>query len=511
MSGRKQVVILGGGISGLTAAWKLARSSKGSSLNIKLLEASPRVGGWIKSNIVPGVTTFECGPRSLRPAGLSGLATLDLIDKLNLTEKIVPVSKSEPASKNRSIFYNNQLHQLPSSLMGMLTNRSPVLKGFLYSALQEPFIKTRIDPNGDESIHDFMTRRFGKDLALNLMSAVVHGIYAGDSSKLSVRSTFKILYELERDHGSVVKGVFARMRAPENPELAQKIQQLKVSNPKLASVFSDASMYSFEGGIEELSLALIKDLQNLSNVEILVDSSVSNLVFDDSRVRVHTSSSNRTETIYGADHVISTIPSLMLDKVIDKTIPELTYNPSVTVAVVSFAYKKKVLPQVAFGYLVPRSVKDSTALGVVFDSCSFPAASPAHESLTVMMGGHQFSDRVGDPSSVTEKDLLTKAYGVLEKQINITDVPVAHQVVLQRNCIPQYYVNHPQRMQSLHETIKSNFSGKLSLAGASYTGVAINDCIFYSEKLTEDLLTNGSLSNNPSQIITGLESCNIKA
>ncbi|KAI0238753.1 hypothetical protein L0F63_005546, partial [Massospora cicadina] len=79
MSHRKRVVILGGGIAGLTAGWRLAKKAPTTRLNITILEASSRVGGWLQSNVIPEVATFESGPRSLRPVGVPGLATLELV------------------------------------------------------------------------------------------------------------------------------------------------------------------------------------------------------------------------------------------------------------------------------------------------------------------------------------------------------------------------------------------------------------------------------------------------
>lgn len=79
---QKRVVVLGGGISGLTTAWRLAKKAPKDKLQITLLEASPRVGGWLKTTGIPGVGIFESGPRSLRPAGLPGFSTLELVIRI---------------------------------------------------------------------------------------------------------------------------------------------------------------------------------------------------------------------------------------------------------------------------------------------------------------------------------------------------------------------------------------------------------------------------------------------
>ncbi|KAJ9050885.1 oxygen-dependent protoporphyrinogen oxidase [Entomophthora muscae] len=263
-------------------------------------------------------------------------------------------------------------------------------------------------------------------------------------------------------------------------------------------------MYSLYGGIEQLSIKLKEELQKLPNVQVCLDSPATRLEFGE-KVKVHVKVQSKP-SVLEVDHVVCAIPSKALQKLIEQPIEELTFNPSVDVAVVNFAFDKKVLPYAAFGYLVPRSVSDSIALGVVFDSCSFPLATPNHEILTVMMGGHQFPSRIGDSATITNDELLFKARQVLGQQLKIQDVPVAHQVTLQHQCIPQYLVNHPRRMQKLHRTIENQFKSKLSVTGASYTGVAINDCILYSGKLADQLLSKGILGSDPyPSPVTGLE------
>ncbi|KAJ9050886.1 hypothetical protein DSO57_1009996 [Entomophthora muscae] len=147
---QKKVVVLGGGISGLAAAWRLAKRAPKDKLHVTLLEASPRAGGWLKTKPVPGVGIFECGPRSLRPAGLPGLSTLGLIDQIGLTDKIYAVDRQEPASKIRSIYYNGELHQLPTKLSGILTNKSPILEGLIPGLLKEPFVRSKLGVEEDE-------------------------------------------------------------------------------------------------------------------------------------------------------------------------------------------------------------------------------------------------------------------------------------------------------------------------------------------------------------------------
>ncbi|KAI0238754.1 oxygen-dependent protoporphyrinogen oxidase [Massospora cicadina] len=399
---------------------------------------------------------------------------MGFVDQLGLTDIVRPVDKREPASKVRLIYSHGSLHRLPTNLIGLLTSKAPVMEGLIPSLLREPFIRTRLGEGEDTSVHEFVARRLGSKVAFELVSALVHGIYAGDSSKLSVRATFKSLVELEAEHGSLIRGLLARASRPEDPQLAAAREELMGRNPKLGQVYQNASMYSFAGGIEQLTFKLKRELQGLPNMEILLDSPATKLEFG-AGVKVHATIRGQPQVIE-AEHVIGAIPGPSLQKLIDYPVEELTFNPSVDVAVVSLAFSKKVLPWPAFGYLVPRSVTDSLALGVVFDSCSFPSESPGREVLTVMMGGHRFRKQLGDPAALSSADLLHKARQVIEQHLGISDAPLAHQATLQRQCIPQYLVDHPRRMNKLHGLLQAQFGSKLSVAGASYTGVAINDC-----------------------------------
>lgn len=110
------------------------------------------------------------------------------------------VPKSDPSAKNRYIYYQDQINTLPSSLSALLLKQPPVFKSVLKSIMTEPFVST--STQYDESLFDFVERRFNKHVALNLVGSITHGIYAGDAKQLSVRSTMRMLYEAEKNSGS---------------------------------------------------------------------------------------------------------------------------------------------------------------------------------------------------------------------------------------------------------------------------------------------------------------------
>lgn len=171
-----------------------------------------------------------------------------------------------------------------------------------------------------------------------------------------------------------------------------------------------------------------------------------------------------------------------------------------TVGVVNLAFSPNVsLPVQGFGYLIPKHEK-SSILGVIFDSDSLPQQSlDGTLRLTVMMGGYRFESLFGNPDTVDNNTLLQTAQEAVQSHLGINADPIDSHVSIHKNCIPQYVVGHANKMKQLHFLIQghSTLANRLSLVGASYTGVGINDCIYESKKTVDRL--------RQSSTITGLE------
>ena len=182
-------------------------------------------------------------------------------------------------------------------------------------------------------------------------------------------------------------------------------------------------------------------------------------------------------------HALSTIPSKQLFSVVKPKgiLKPLQVTRSVTVMVVNLYFRSStLLPVHGFGYLIPRSLpfeqNPERALGVVFDSdATAEIDEVSGTKLTVMIGGHWWD---GWSSYPDEEEGASMALAVLRRHLNIALMPTKVSVTLQRDCIPQYTVGHERRMEDLHGILFSQFGeGKLGVAGNSYTGVGVNDCI----------------------------------
>ena len=171
--------------------------------------------------------------------------------------------------------------------------------------------------------------------------------------------------------------------------------------------------------------------------------------------------------------------------------------------VVNLYYENpNITPERGFGYLIPRSIpfeqNPERALGVVFDSdACIGQDSASGTKLTVMLGGHWWDSFDSYPD---EEDGAAMAKAVLKRHLKIDEEPVAIRVGLQRECIPQYTVGHEKRMKAAHGELMRGFKGKLSVAGNSYTGVGLNDCVRGARDVVKDVT-----GYHGSGGITGLE------
>lgn len=240
-----KVLILGGGITGLSAAWFL----KKKNVKVTLLEKTNRLGGWICSSNEGGFF-FEKGPRTFQAGRSPHL--LALIQELQL--ETIP---SNPLAAKRFILHKGKL-RTPGSFLPML----------LPAVLRELFVAK--GQKEDESIYDFAARRFSPKIAETFFDPLVLGIYAGDIRKLSIRSCFPALYHWEQEKGSVIKGLF--------------------SSPKKAK-----GLFTIKGGME----TLIQTLQNRLDIDIVLNCPVE---------RTGEKEVIAGGKVWRADHIISALP-----------------------------------------------------------------------------------------------------------------------------------------------------------------------------------------------------------
>ncbi|KAL9937435.1 hypothetical protein V8E36_003844 [Tilletia maclaganii] len=443
----RTIAVLGGGITGLTSALVLARRlPQDGRYRIVLVEAQDRLGGWVQSDAVPLASqahpaVVEGGPRSIRPRGYSGMVLLDLIRSLGLVPRLLSVSVFAPAARNRFIYYPDRLNQLPSTLFGfpkaLLT--LPPLKGVVPSIASDFFTPSkRWDADEDESVDAFLTRRFGgrAEIPSNLVSAVLHGIYAGDSKQLSIRALMPFLVRAEQQHGSPIRAILPkwlnrrhsppsqseRLRSDtESQELAEAKARL---GPKWETWLKRTSVYSFPRGCQEITDAMAQELRSRPNVELRTGTTVRSISFNEKDPEALVSLSDGS-TI-AAERIISTLPATALSSSLDSSSGSdmsrlqalLRSIPSVTVGVINVVIPSSVLkdagisnrllPVQGFGFLIPRSTPNNEdgILGVVFDSDTFPDQDRAAASASKFASGSE----VQDPDDFAEDGQPTRPF-----------------------------------------------------------------------------------------------------
>ncbi|XP_065372378.1 protoporphyrinogen oxidase [Calliphora vicina] len=470
-------IVLGGGISGLSAGYYLLKKFGQPTA---IFEASNRVGGWIRTekHKEKGFI-FEAGPRTIRPKGIPGANTLELIEDLQVP--IEGIKSSHAAAKNRMIYAKGKLCMLPNSLGGAMKTIPPFSQPLMMAVWNDLMAGAKKIKYGDESIYDFVHRRFGSEIADYAISPMICGICAGDAKEISVRFLMNDLFETEQKYGGVVKGMLMSTMNKSKKDM----KGLGLFAEKEPNLYTEAkkekwSMYGVEDGLETLPRRMNEYLKD-HNVEVNLSSECKDMIFSSNGARL-----NIKDQEIETEHVISSIPSYKLAACLKNQHPglagQLLAIPYADVAVVNLQYNTNdLLKQSAFGFLVP-PLERRPILGVIFDSCCFDMQE--NTVLTVMMGGKWFEHYFG--RNPTQKELLDIALNELQHILGIHQEPKTTRVHILKKCIPQYNVGHRQRVEDIRRYIQ-RYKLPLSLCGSAYDGVGINDVILSARKSVYEL------------------------
>ncbi len=429
---KTRIIILGGGISGLAAAYFLKKQHE--NIDIQVIEKNKRLGGCLLTKEQSGFF-FEKGPRTFRSKECSALR--NLAKELGLDDEIIEASAD---ARYRYIYFKNVLECVPDSPFHLL--KSPLTRTSIYALIREGFRSQGCD--GDESIHQFITRRFDQSIADRLIDPFTTGVYSGNSKQLSVTECFPALKTWEQEHGSVIKGV---------------ISALKKGSKR-------ASLYSFKGGVQTLVDRLSE------HVNARLDEKVMALEFDQNGVTVCTDKDR-----LHADYVISTLPSYQLAELFKPTDQELANEleqieyAGLTVVNVGFASHE--LSHKGFGYLIPSS-ENERVMGVVFDSQIFPEQSRDKDQLrmTVMIRG----------DNQTKSDYEKCTLDALRRHLKIEKTPDVIEVMQWKRVIPQFFVGYPDFKKQLLDKVQARYPN-FEMLGTFISGVSVDDCIASAKRL----------------------------
>lgn len=392
---------------------------------------------------------------------------------------MLPVRGDHPAAQNRFLYVGGALHPLPSGLRGLLRPSPPFSKPLIWAGLKE-LVKPR-GKEPDETVHSFAQRRLGPEVASLAMDSLCRGVFAGNSRELSIRSCFPSLFQAEQTHRSVLLGLLLGAEKSPQPESAL-VRQARTER---------WSQWSLRGGLETLPQALHAHL-TCKGVSILKGQPVCGLSLQpEGRWKVSVGDSSLE-----ADHIISAIPAAALSRLLPaKAAPlarVLSTIPAVSVAVVNLQYLGARLPVQGFGHLVPSS-ENPCVLGIVYDSVAFPEQDGNLPGLrvTVMLGGSWLPTLETGGCELSQELFQQQAQEAVATQLGLKEQPSHCLVHLHKNCIPQYTLGHWQKLESAMQFLTAQRL-PLTLAGASYEGVAVNDCIESGRQAAATVLGLGS-------------------
>ena len=443
------VAVIGGGVSGLAAAYTLQKRG----VPYVLVEAGLALGGVIRTETRDGFL-LEGGPDSILAQKPEGLA---LCRELGLADRLVPTN---PDDRSVYILRGGVLHPLPEGMMlAVPTKVGPFLRSRLFSwpgklRMGLDLVIPGRDGRADESIASFLRRRFGQEAVERLGEPLLAGIHSGDPERLSILATFPRFRGLEEKHGSLVRGMW---RAP---------QKARPPGEKPPSAF-----YSLRCGLRELVDALVV---RLPKEAIWTKMPVQRLERSGTGYRVHL---HRQETLE-ADRVIVAAPAPRIAPALEPLVPEasraLAAIPFASTATVLVGYRSEDVahPLNGYGMVVPRTERLRTA-ALSFVSSKFPGRAPSgHVLLRGFLGGSR------DPSvlDLTDSQMVETVTREMTEILGLRGRPVMARVFRWPLGTPQLEVGHLERMDALERLLAREAPG-LVITGAGIRSTGIPDSV----------------------------------
>ena len=469
-SGRKHAIVIGGGITGLAAGYRLQREAaqRDIPLDVTLLEASTRVGGIIKTTHRDGFL-IEHGPDAFISTKPWAKA---LCEELGIADKLIGTN---PKVRRSFVTQNGTLHPVPEGFYMMAPSaflpflKSPIFswRGKLRMAL-DLFIARR-SSDTDESVADFVRRRLGTEAFERMAQPMIGGIYTSDAENLSLKATFPRFLEMEKAHGSIIKALWAQKR---------KSQQTTTSNLTRDTSGPRYSLFlSFAAGMQTLTDTLAQTLSACIRLR--------------ARVKTIQQSENGTEwrvlledgEILEAALLCIALPAHQTGKILAEVSPtlakRLTAIPYASSATVNMAFRREDVthPLNGMGFVVP-ATEQLSLIGCSFSSVKFENRAPTEYVLLRAF--------VGGTNNANENKLTASALADIGKLLGIKKAPFFSIVSQHSHTMAQYLVGH-QKLVTEIEALAKSLPG-VALAGNAYHGIGIPDCIHSGEQAALALL-----------------------
>jgi oxygen-dependent protoporphyrinogen oxidase len=450
----KRIAIIGGGISGLSAAYTIEEKRRaGTQVEYVLFESKLRLGGVIVTERVDGCLV-EAGPDSFlteKPWAA------DLCHRLGLGDQLIGSNDSQ---RKTYIAAKNKLTEIPDGLMFMVpTKIMPAIRSPLFSlktkmrVAAEWFHPPR-KSSEDETVAEMVERHYGPEMVEILADPLLSGVYGGEASQLSVRAVLPRFADMEAKHGSLGRGMLSarkKMGAPKEPArplfttLKDGMQQMVDS--LVAGLDPDAVKKSVP--VEQLA----RELNRWT-----VSAGYQTDQFD--AVIVATPAPAAALVLQGTDESLAS------------ELRGIQYSSSVTVTLGYDDTVRRALPP-GFGFLVPRSA-GGRLLAATFVHNKFPHRAPADRALIRCFLGGSRDEQILQSG---EKEIVRIVRHELEQIIGsaLHAEPLFARVYKWRGAMAQYSLGHLERVQRI-ESLRLRYPG-LALAGNGYSGIGVPDCV----------------------------------
>lgn len=474
-----RVVIAGGGITGLVAAYQIAQLSQKEEFPVEVLlaESSRKLGGVI-SSLEKNGCLLEEGPDSIfteKPW------SVNLCEKLEIQNEILGANKN---SRSTFIALKNNLIPVPEGFFLLAPSKIlPLAMTQLFSwagkfrMLLDFFIpkKNISNANGEETVASFVLRRLGKEAYERMAQPMVTGIFSANPKEISLKAAFPAFLELEQKYGSVIKGLLAKNKEFKNQPPVQPKTDLFIS---------------FKNGMKMLTDKIADQLP---------ENSVK-LGLEINEIRVQKNSSGRKFSVIGkhyeigADAVCLALPAFQSARILKLVDPGLSNYlnkiPYTSGISINLIYREKDIPKPlnGFGFLVPE-IENKTINGCLFSSIKF--IRRIHDGKIVLrpfIGGKQAENLM----NADDKKIEFLVKKDMKEILKISASPILVLISRYPNSIPVYRLGHLDLMKKIEDRMKK--TPGIILAGNGYYGSGVSECIHNGEESAEKLFNDLKIS-----------------
>lgn len=446
------ILVVGGGISGLSAALELYDLGA----DVTLAEASERFGGILRTERVDNLL-IDAGPDSFLSTKPEGV---QLARRLGLENRLIDTRADGGGA---FILRKGRLVPLPEGLTLLVPTqfkavaRTPLLSPAGKLRLLMDYVIPARKDEGDESVGSFVTRRMGRQAFENMAEPLLSGIYAGDATKLSLQSTFPRLRDIERTHGSIIRGAIVQRRA---------LKPGSAGGP----LSKHTPFVSLAGGMGELVDALVAALESC---DLRPGTAVASIQSEGHGYRARFADASEL----AVDGVLLTTSAPVSASIVESEAPDLATVlreiPYVSSSTVSLAFDAADVAgrQGGRGFVIPR-VEGRGLTAVTWTSNKFAGRAPENVALL-----RAFVGRAGQEENafLPENELIELVRRELASITGITAEPLTARVYRWPRAMPQYNIGHQDRLDRIDQHLLT--IPQLGLAGSAYRGVGVPDCI----------------------------------